>query len=67
MWILDNIIREIQERFSKSACLIKSPFPPELIETIAESDDALLERYLEGKEIKEDELKKALKAAVLAR
>ena len=62
---LDNTVREIQERFSKSACLIKSPFPPVLIETIAESDDALLERYLEGKEIKEDELKKALKAAVL--
>jgi elongation factor G len=61
---LDRVIKEIQERFSRKACLIKSPFPAELIETIAESDDSLLERYLEGKEIKEDELRGALKTAV---
>ncbi len=61
---LENVIGEIRERFSKSACVVKQPFESELIETIAETDDALLERYLEGKEIKEDELKKALKSAV---
>lgn len=61
---LEGVIKDIQERFSKSACVIKTPFSSELIETIAESDDALLERYLEGKEIKEEELKLALRSAV---
>jgi elongation factor G len=61
---MDNVLKELRERFSKSACVIKTPFTPELTEAIAESDDALLERYLEGKEIKDDELKKALKKAV---
>ncbi|HQP91491.1 MAG TPA: elongation factor G, partial [Candidatus Omnitrophota bacterium] len=59
------LLGEVQERFSKSACEIKLPFSSALTETIAESDDALLEKYLDGKEIKEDELKKALKKAVL--
>lgn len=59
-----HVIQELGERLSKAACVITAPFTPELIETIAESDDALLEKYLEGKEIKEEELKKALKAAV---
>ncbi|MFH0877458.1 MAG: elongation factor G [Candidatus Omnitrophota bacterium] len=60
----DNVLKDIQAQLSKNACVIKTPFPPELVETIAETDDALLEGYLEGKEIKEDELKKALKSAV---
>ncbi len=62
----ENIVKEIQERFSKSACVIKLPFDAQLTETIAESDDALLEKYLEGKELKEEELKKALKNAVIS-
>ncbi len=61
---LDNVIKEIQDRFSKNACVIKTPFSPEMTETIAESDDSLLEKYLEGKEIKEEELKNSLKKAV---
>jgi len=36
-----------------------------LIEAIAEIDDELLEKYLEGEEISSDELRKALKIAVL--
>jgi elongation factor G len=63
---LDQLMKEIQERFSKAACMITASFSPELTETIAETNDALLERYLDGQEIKEEELKKALKAAVLA-
>jgi elongation factor G len=63
---LDQLMKEIQERFSKGACMITAPFSSELTETIAETDDALLERYLDGQEIKEEEFKKALKAAVLA-
>ena len=61
---VESVIQEIRERFSKSACVIKFPFSSELIETIAETNDTLLELYLEGKEIKDEELKKALKDAV---
>ncbi len=38
----------------------------ELIEKIAETDDTLLEKYLSGAEIEENELKKALRRAVIA-
>jgi elongation factor G len=38
-----------------------------LIENIAEADDALLERYLEGEDVTTDELKSALKMGVLSR
>jgi elongation factor G len=38
-----------------------------LIENIAEADDELLERYLEGESISEDELKNALKQGTLSR
>lgn len=37
-----------------------------LVEKIAETDDALLEKYLGGEEISIEELKKALRAAVIA-
>lgn len=37
-----------------------------MVEKIAESDHALTEKYLDGKEIRMDELKKALRAATLA-
>ncbi len=36
-----------------------------MVEKIAESDDALTEKYLEGKEITEPELRKALRAATI--
>ena len=38
----------------------------ELVEKIAENDDALLEKYLKGEQIEVDELKKALRKAVIA-
>ena len=37
----------------------------EMVEKIAETDDALIEKFLEGKEISEEELKKALRKAVI--
>ncbi len=37
----------------------------EMIERIAETDDALVEKFLEGEEITEEELKKALRQAVI--
>ena len=38
-----------------------------LVENIAEADDTLLERYLEGETISDDELKQALKKGTLSR
>lgn len=37
----------------------------ELIEAVAEADDVLLEKYLEGEELTQDEIRTALKKAVL--
>jgi elongation factor G len=39
----------------------------ELVEAIAETDDTLLERYLDGEEPSDDQLKKALRSATLER
>ena len=39
----------------------------ELIETVSETDDALLEKYLDGQELSLDELKRALRKATLER
>jgi len=38
-----------------------------LIEDVAEADDELIERYLEGEELSDDEIKNALKAGLLSR
>jgi elongation factor G len=38
-----------------------------LIEDVAEADDELIERYLEGEDLSDEEIKSALKAGVLAR
>jgi elongation factor G len=37
-----------------------------LVETVAETDDTLLHKFLEGEEISADEIKKALRAATIA-
>ena len=37
-----------------------------LVEAVAESDEVLLEKYLEGREISEDEIRAALRAATLS-
>ncbi len=54
-----DIPSDMQEEFT----LAKEEF----IENIAELDDDLLERYLEGEEISEEELKKAFRKGVLER
>ncbi|MGE5279139.1 MAG: elongation factor G [Deltaproteobacteria bacterium] len=64
---LEAVLKEIRERFSRGACLVGSELSPELKEAIAETDDALLEQYLEGKEIDDAVFKKALRNAVLER
>ncbi|MFC1646517.1 elongation factor G [Candidatus Omnitrophota bacterium] len=62
---LNKSLEEIKNGLSKSAILIQNPLSGDNIEVIAESNDALLEKYLEGNEIPQDELKKALKDAVV--
>jgi len=44
-----------------------STYRDQLVEAVAESDDALLERYLESGELSEDEVRTGLRAAVLGR
>jgi elongation factor G len=62
---IDEVVAEIRERFSKAAAVVRHPFSSELIETITETDDALLEKYLEGQTISEETLKATLKKAVM--
>lgn len=61
---LNKTLSEIKNNLSKKVILIEQPLSGENIEAIAESNDALLEKYLEGKEIPQDELKKTLKKSV---
>lgn len=56
--VLDEIPPEMKDQVEKYRSLI--------IEKIAETDDVLLEKYLSGKEPTVDELKGALRAAVIA-
>jgi len=60
----NKTLTELKNNLSKNVILIQNPLSAENIEIIAESNDALLEKYLEGKEIPQDDLKKALKQAV---
>ena len=56
--VYDEIPSEIKDKVEE--------YRAKLIEQIAEHDDELLEKYLEGKELTIDELKKALRKAVIA-
>lgn len=55
-------LAEIPDGLKKSA----EDWKHKMVEKIAESDDALTEKYLEGKELGEEELKHALRKAVLS-
>jgi len=63
----DKALLEIQERLSKKAMRVNSLDEAALIEAIAESDDKLLERYLEGAVLSTEELKAGLHNAVINR
>jgi elongation factor G len=60
-------LSEIQNSLSKRALVIESLESPELVEAIAESDDKLLEKYLEGVKLSQDELAGGLRQAVIRR
>lgn len=55
--ILDEIPEEVQGKAKE--------FHARMVEQIAETDDALLEKYLNGEELKEEHLKAALRKAVI--
>jgi elongation factor G len=64
---ISSIIRDIQARLSARAFIFDDLSSPELIEAAAESDDALLEKYLEKGELTADEERVALTKAVRMR
>lgn len=57
-----TILNEIPGELKEKMITLRS----KLIEQIAETDDDLLQKYLEGKELTIDELKKALRKATIA-
>lgn len=63
----EKTLRDIQNILSKKAIPIDSWDNPELIEAVAESDDRLLEKYLEGQKLSLEELKLGLRQAVIKR
>ncbi|MEK6714652.1 MAG: elongation factor G [Candidatus Omnitrophota bacterium] len=62
----EKIILEFKERFSNKCLPLKAINSQEIIEAAAELDDALLEKYLEGKELSSEEVKGALHKGVLS-
>src|SRR3989338_3447504 len=63
----NKVLAEIKERLSKKALLIDAPDSPELQEAVAESDDKLLEKYLEGARFSAEELSLGLSQAEIKR
>ena len=63
----DKALIDIKDRLSKKAVTITSLDAPDLVETIAESDDKLLEKYLEGTKLTTEELTRGLRQAVIKR
>lgn len=60
-------LTDIRARLSKKAAMIDSLDSADLIEVIAESEDKLLEKYLEGSQLSPDELSSGLCQAVIKR
>jgi elongation factor G len=64
---INKALSDIKNILSKKAITIDSWDSPELTELVAESDDKLLEKYLEGAKLSPDELTKGLRQAVIKR
>jgi elongation factor G len=64
---VNKVLLDIRNRLSKKSTLIDSLDAPELIEAIVESDDRLLEKYLEGAKLTPEELNSGLAQAVIKR
>ncbi|RJP29478.1 MAG: elongation factor G [Candidatus Omnitrophota bacterium] len=63
----EKVLTDIRQRLSPKAMVINSLEDPELVEAIAESDDKLLEKYLEGAKLTSEELSLGLTLAVSKR
>ncbi|MFC1674852.1 elongation factor G [Candidatus Omnitrophota bacterium] len=63
----EKILSDIKTGLSKCATRVDSMDSPELIEAVAESDDRLLEKYLDGKQLSPEEIKTGLHRGVAAR
>jgi elongation factor G len=64
---VNKTLLDIQSAFSKKAIMIESLDSPDLVEAIAESNDQLLEKYLEGTALTPEELASGLRQAVIKR
>ena len=64
---VNKVLEEIKDRLSKKAVIVTKPEAADLLETIAESDDQLLEKYLEGVKLSPEELSRGLRQAVIKR
>ncbi|MDP3732798.1 MAG: elongation factor G [Candidatus Omnitrophota bacterium] len=64
---VNKALAEIKDKFSNKAVIIASADAPDLLEAIAESDDKLLEKYLEGTKFSPEELSRGLRQAVIKR
>jgi len=64
---VNKVLADIKDRFSRKAVMVGALDDPELVESIAESDDKLLEKYLEGTKLSADELAGGLRQAVIKR
>jgi elongation factor G len=62
-----KVLSGLKDQLSKKAMPINSLEDSDLIEAIAESDDTLIEKYLEGAKLSADELKSGLRQAVRKR
>ncbi|MCM8763318.1 MAG: elongation factor G [Candidatus Omnitrophica bacterium] len=60
----ERVIEDIKKSLSAKAFILDSQESPELIEAVAESDDKLLEKYLESGKLSSDEIKQGLQQAV---
>jgi len=63
----NKVLAEIKDRLSKKAAMIDTLDDPDLTEAIAESDDKMLEKYLEGTKLSPEELKSGLQQGVIKR
>ncbi|MEG3439124.1 elongation factor G [Pannus brasiliensis CCIBt3594] len=63
----DDLGKDIEEtEIPADLVEIADKFRVQLVEAVAESDEELLEKYLEGEELTEDEIKRGLRAGTVA-
>ncbi|MDD5044952.1 MAG: elongation factor G [Candidatus Omnitrophica bacterium] len=62
---LDKVVTDIKELLSGGAHVLDGLESPELVEAVAESDDKLLEKYLESGSLSNDEVRQGLRQAIV--